>query len=120
MRGSQSAVAKAIESFQEFETKPSKRKTSGFCGSSHAAKRSADDDDFCKCMNQKCCGGYNKCNKNRYTCTSCGFNCVAAAEIMPWNQDLKKGDTCEEKYGTSTTSICDFACGYEPDVDQEE
>ena len=28
------------------------------------------------CMNQKCCGGYNKCEKNRATCTSNGFNCV--------------------------------------------
>ncbi len=32
--------------------------------------------EHCMCMNQKCCGGYNKCEKNRATCTSNGFNCV--------------------------------------------
>ena len=32
--------------------------------------------EHCMCMSQKCCGGYNKCEKNRATCTSNGFNCV--------------------------------------------
>ena len=119
MRGSQTAVAKAIENFQEFETQPSKYKANGYCGTANADYRDSDGNAWCTCMNQKCCGGYNKCNANRNTCTKCGFNCVAADDVMPWDQDLMEGNTCDEYFEIySPDTICNYACG--SGFDQQE
>ena len=57
-------------------------KKSGTCGLNAQAEWAkypteyTEVKEFCMCMNQKCCGGYNKCEANRATCTSNGFNCV--------------------------------------------
>ena len=59
-----------------------KHKKLGACGLDAQAEwakhpnKYAEEKERCMCMNQKCCGGYNKCEKNRATCTSNGFNCV--------------------------------------------
>lgn len=104
MRGSPSAVAKAIESFRSavFDSASviegdevnldvkveGYYKPSGFCGTNNRNSRSTADANYCTCLNRKCCGGSNKCNKNRSTCTSCGFNCPTADENMPWNSGV--------------------------------
>jgi hypothetical protein len=66
----------------------SKHKKSGVCGLDAQAEwakhpnKYAEEKERCMCMNQKCCGGYNKCEKNRATCTSNGFNCVQQSSSL--------------------------------------
>ena len=65
-----------------------KHKKSGVCGLDAQAEwakhpnKYAEEKERCMCMNQKCCGGYNKCEKNRATCTSNGFNCVQQSSFL--------------------------------------
>ena len=113
LRGSPSAVAINLD--QEFEQvdngeAQSKRKKNGLCGSNKKSSRSAEDERWCTCMNQKCCGGYNKCEKNRNTCTTCGFNCVSSDEDMPWNKGLTESNDCQSEWYKSGESICNEAC----------
>lgn len=64
------------------ESQQPKHKKSGVCGLDAQAEwtkhpnKYAEEKERCMCMNQKCCGGYNKCEKNRAACTKNGFNCA--------------------------------------------
>ncbi|KAL3817264.1 hypothetical protein ACHAXA_007118 [Cyclostephanos tholiformis] len=79
------------------------------------------DKDYCTCLNQQCCGGSNKCNKNRSTCTSCGINCVETSEIMPWNQDVMEENTCYEDFDfDSQSDFCAWSCSSDLGFDQQE
>lgn len=61
-------------------------KKNGMCGLDAQAEWAKNPNKYaavkelCMCMNQKCCGGYNKCEMNRATCTSNGFNCVQSLD----------------------------------------
>ena len=65
-----------------------RHKKLGVCGlDAHAEwakhpNKYAEEKERCMCMNQKCCGGYNKCEKNRATCTNNGFNCVQQSSFL--------------------------------------
>lgn len=132
MRGSSSAVAKAIESFRSavFDSASAIEgdelnvdvkvegdyKTNGLCGTANRNSRSTVDADYCTCLNRKCCGGVNKCNANRGTCTSCGFNCPKLDELMPWNYGVMinadadatdDDDGYDDDDNYSTTVDCD-------------
>ena len=113
LRGSPSAVAINVdEEFEQVDNgeAQSKRKKSGLCGSNKKSSRSAEDEHWCTCMNQTCCGGKNKCEKNRSTCTTCGFNCVSSDEDMPWNKGLTESNDCQSEWYKSGESICNEAC----------
>ena len=56
----------------------------------------------------------NKCNANKATCTSCGFNCPTLDELMPWNYGVMidadataTDDGYDDDDDYSTTVDCD-------------
>ena len=91
----------------EGEGEQPKHKKSGMCGLDAQAEWEKYPDKYtevkelCMCMNQKCCGGYNKCEAHRATCTSNGFNCVKPLDdvflgVMAYNvcDKPKYSDIC--------------------------
>lgn len=84
-----------------------KHKKSGMCGLDAQAEwakypnKYTEVKELCMCMNQKCCGGYNKCEANRAKCVSNGFNCVKPLDdvflgVMAYNvcDKPKYSDIC--------------------------
>ncbi len=123
LRGSLSAIA--INVGKEFagvtnDEVQNKCKKGGICGTTDQSSRCVEDDPWCTCMNQRCCSSLNKCNNNRSTCTSCGFNCVSLDEDMPWNKGLKESSNCESKWCNSGDSICNYACNRDLAFIQQE
>ena len=126
LRGSPSAIEgdelSVEETFEQVENDEArdKYKRSGTCGTNRRRTRSAEDDRWCTCMNQKCCGGTNKCNSNRGTCNSCGFNCVSSDEDMPWNKGLMESSDCESEWYRRGESICNERCNADHVFIQQE
>jgi hypothetical protein len=91
------------------EGKQPRHKKLGVCGLDAQAEwakhpnQYAQEKERCMCMNQKCCGGYNKCEKNRATCTNNGFNCVQQSSLEDIFVDVTASNVCDRpKY----TNIC--------------
>jgi hypothetical protein len=86
-----------------------KHKKLGACGLDAQAEwakhpnKYAEEKERCMCMNQKCCGGYNKCEKNRATCTNNGFNCVQQSSLEDIFVDVMASNVCD---GLKYANIC--------------
>lgn len=78
-----------------------RHKKLGVCGLDAQAEwakhpnKYAEEKERCMCMNQKCCGGYNKCEKNRATCTNNGFNCVQQSSLDDIFVDVMAPNVCD-------------------------
>lgn len=69
--------------FDDAEGQQEKYRRLGKCGTTAQAARarvntrdSRKDDEYCMCMDQRCCGDINSCQSNSRHCAEYGFNCV--------------------------------------------